>query len=591
MKKNIVILGLFLFLTILTTFPLVFNINNHISGFHSTDEPFAALWNFRWLKYSWIKGLAAYEYSTVAAPFGINYIKYSIYPLWWSTNKWLSILTNNVITYNLEVLLSFVLSGLFMYYLANYLLQDKTSAILAGIIYSFCPYHFARAWQHLGLAQIQWMPLYILALFVLVKKVSFKKILSAAICFYLVVSFDFYYAYFMVIVTVAFLIFFFLFSRSDLRYRIHVLNSFIIMGLIILVLTFPIIFAFIKGAQSVTAAGVKSEYGFVRPFNDLFTQSARPLSYFLPASVHPVFGKFTEQLVGTMLYGVSFTEHMLYLGWVSLILAFIAFRLWRRKRRSSEDFYIGFFVLLAIVAWFFSQPPWWKWGPLKIYMPSFFIYKIIPAVRAYCRFGILLMLALAVLAGFGLKFLLEKFKTKGVKVATAALFYGLVLFEFWNYPPFKVIDLSKVPQVYYWLKEQPGDFVIAEYPIDTNGANVMYMFYQTVHEKKIINGTIPGTYANKVAQSIHKLSDPKTAGILKWMGVKYVLVHQEGYLNTELTEDVEELASIPKNPNLRFIKSFPAEGCPKRDIMCVKKTGPIDVYEIKVSSIVPEYKK
>ena len=44
---------------------------------------------------------------------------------------------------------------------------------------------------------------------------------------------------------------------------------------------------------------------------------------------------------------------------------------------------------------------------------------------------------------------------------------------------------------------------------------LMYKFYQTKHEKKIINGTIPGIYANKVAKTITKLSDPHTAGILK----------------------------------------------------------------------------
>ena len=140
------------------------------------------------------------------------------------------------------------------------------------------------------------------------------------------------------------------------------------------------------------------------------------------------------------------------------------------------DFYIGFFIFLAVVAWLFSQPPWWKFGPIKIYMPSFFMYKILPMFRAYCRFGIVVMLAVAVLAGYGLKFILERFKTQKAKIAITCLFAGLVLFEFWNWPPYKVIDVSKVPPVYYWLKEQPGDFVIAEYPLDADSPNEMYKF-------------------------------------------------------------------------------------------------------------------
>jgi len=144
-----------------------------------------------------------------------------------------------------------------------------------------------------------------------------------------------------------------------------------------------------------------------------------------------------------------------------------------------------------------------------------------------------------------------------------------------------------VPAVHYWLKGQPGGFVIAEYPLDVDSPNELYKFYQTKHEKKIINGTIPGTYANQVAQTIKKLSEPKTAGRLKGMGVRYALVHREGYLETELVEEIEELDKIPNNLGLKLVKTFPAQECPRKDIMCVQKTGPIDVYEVAAEPIEP----
>jgi hypothetical protein len=113
------------------------------------------------------------------------------------------------------------------------------------------------------------------------------------------------------------------------------------------------------------------------------------------------------------------------------------------------------------------------------------------------------------------------------------------------------------------------------------------MFYQTAHEKKIINGTIPGTYPNKVARTITKLSEPNSPGILKWMGVKYVLVHKEDYLKSELIEEKEELERIPYNPGLKFIRSFAPEECPQENIMCVRKSGAIDVYEVVALPIKP----
>jgi len=71
------------------------------------------------------------------------------------------------------------------------------------------------------------------------------------------------------------------------------------------------------------------------------------------------------------------------------------------------------------------------------------------------------------------------------------------------------------------------------------------------------------------------------------MGARYALVHREDYLNTELTEEKEELDRIPKNTGLKFIKSFPNQECPQKDIMCVQKTGPIDVYEVAAEPIEP----
>jgi hypothetical protein len=294
--------------------------------------------------------------------------------------------------------------------------------------------------------------------------------------------------------------------------------------------------------------------------------------------MHPVFGKFTEQFVGSFLYGVSFTEHTLYLGLIPLILAFSAFK--KRRQRDREGFYIRFFVFLAIAAWLFSQPPWWKIGAFKIYMPSFFMYKILPMYRAYCRFGVVLIFAVAVLAGFGLKFLLAKFKSAWVKSGIAALCSLLVLFEFWNYPPFKLINLQPAARVYNWLKDEPQDTVIAQYPLDNQVTNPAYLFSQTQHGKRMINATEQGTYANRIANNITKLSEPETAGVLKWLGVKYVLVHRREYLDSQMISQIKELESISLNPGLRLVRNFAGQDCPQSQAICASDIGSVDVYEV-----------
>lgn len=580
---------IFLLLTIIFTYPLMIKINSYIPGFQSTDEPYAALWHFWWQSYSQKHHLNSTNINMIAAPFGKVLEKGYLY--WNIINKSIAVATNPIFTYNIQVIFSYILSGLFAYFLAFFVLKNRIAALFSGIIFSFCPYHAVRTWQHLGLAQIQWMPLYLLCLLKLHKQMTIKNAVLVAVSFVLVASFDLYYAYFMFLITLIFTLFDFSY-RKDFRSTFNLFQFFLVSVFLILLLDFYDFFQIGKFIFNLhkTHSG-QGVFGYVRPFGDLFSQSARPLSYFLPSADHPFFGKFTLGFVGTSLYGESFTEHALYLGWIPLLLSILAFKIWKkRKKVFSGNFYFVFFVVLTVVSWLFSQPPWWNIFGFKLYMPSFFMYKIAPMYRAYARFGIVLTLALAVLSGFGLSFILEKFNSRNKKFAVAGLFSFLVLFEFWNYPPFKVIDVSKVPIVYYWLKEQPGDFIIAEYPLDSDSTNELYKFYQITHEKRIINGTIPGSSANKFAKTINKLSSIDTPGVLKWMGVKYVIVHKEDYFKTELLESREEPEKISKNNCLKLVKTFNKEECSDKNIMCVQETGEIDVYEITALAKEPEIK-
>jgi hypothetical protein len=538
----------------------------------------------------------------MVVPFGLAHAKIFIWPLWEVVGRFFCIaFTNELIAYNIIIYLSFILSAIFTYFLAYYLTKDQFSAILSGIIYAFCPYYFVRTWQHFGLTQIQWFPLCLYALFRLRERRNIPSCLFLAFVLALGVSTDYQYGFFMYIMTVLFTLFVLLYNReSQEKAANYTGNKWKLPGFLLLSILFsiflsiPAMYPMLKGIFFGHSAQASAFNPFLRSFEDLFVQSARPLSYFLPAVTHPVFGKITEQFLGTQLYGTSLTEHTLYLGWVALILAFIAIRGQKRRRKEGhkeEYFYISFFVFLAFSAWLFSQPPWWDIFGLKIYMPSFYIYKIFPMFRAYCRFGVVVMLAVAILAGFGLKYTIERFKNSKIRFMFTVLCCSLVLFEFWNYPPYKVIKVSRPPEVYNWLKGQPEDTVIAEYPLDAGSPNEIYKFYQTKHEKRIINGSLPGSHANKVAQTLTRLSDSNTPGALRWMGVKYVFVHKGDYLSTELIEDRDELEKILGLPGLKFIKSFPAQACPQEEIKCIQETGPIDVYEVVAQPKEPKIKK
>jgi hypothetical protein len=72
---------------------------------------------------------------------------------------------NLLAVYNLMVVLSFVAAGLGTYWLVHYLTGSRPGAFVAGLIFTFAPYHFAHLLGQLNLTSLQWIPFYILALF------------------------------------------------------------------------------------------------------------------------------------------------------------------------------------------------------------------------------------------------------------------------------------------------------------------------------------------------------------------------------------------------------------------------------------------
>lgn len=579
----------FLVFTIIFTYPLALKMNEFIPGFESTDEPLGVLQIFWQQKNSALRDILPQFFTFSSAKSSEHsYTSPSYYPGWSIAIKLLSQFTNEIFAYNFIVLFSFLLGGVFMSALTFYCLDDFLAALFSGLIYTFSPYHFARAWQHLSLSQVQWFPLYLLSLFYLFEKKNFKGIIFCSLVLLLFLLTDYYYAYFAVLITLifsSFVIFFNLASKikkRDFISDIKLVKSLLMVGLVVILLSIPLIYPILKTAFFSPQTDLVAKLGYQRNFTDLFEQSARPLSYFLPAFSQPFLGKLARSFIGSKLYGISLTEHSLYLGLVPIFLSVYAFG--KRKKQSwghsaQERFYLLFFAYLAVLAWLISQPPWWSIAGFKLYMPSFFLYRILPMFRAYCRFAVVLTLALSGLAAFGFKIISQRFKNKKIKTWFVLSIFALAVFEFWNYPPFKVIDVSEVPAAYQWLKAQPGDFTIAEYPLDTETPSDIYRFYQTKHEKKIINGFFPGTSQHKLIQGLTDLSRAQTAAKLKSMGVKYVLVHNSSYQESGLVEKISELKNIPQNPGLKLIKTFPPQS-PQTDYFRVDAGGEIDIYQL-----------
>ena len=305
-KTHILVLLGFILLTALVTFPTACKMNSNIYGpFFGTDNR-SVIWNFWRLKYNWENNLPSQLRSTIAYPFGVDYSLKPKFPISDFIFKWSTILTNEIFAFNFMLLVSFVLSGFFAYLLAFRITKNRVAAFISGLIFAFCPYHVNKAWEHFSLSQTQWIPLYALALLNLKDKPNFRNSVFVALAFSLIVGFDFSYAYIISTFTLGFIAFILLYQwkyklglKKDLSGTIVEKNNFKIIamtGLALIIaalINFPILFPIFKNIFFTPKTDLVVSDIYVRSFKYLFSHSARPLSYLLPASSHPVFGKFT----------------------------------------------------------------------------------------------------------------------------------------------------------------------------------------------------------------------------------------------------------------------------------------------------------
>ncbi|MFH1896340.1 MAG: hypothetical protein ABH814_02625, partial [bacterium] len=102
------------------------------------------------------------------------------------TGQLVALLFGNTVAFNLLTFLSFPLAGVTCYCLVEYVGRQMTDvrrqktevkdhptsdirhpafvAFVSGLVFSFSPYHFWQSYHHFTLGQVQWLPLFFLAL-------------------------------------------------------------------------------------------------------------------------------------------------------------------------------------------------------------------------------------------------------------------------------------------------------------------------------------------------------------------------------------------------------------------------------------------
>jgi hypothetical protein len=158
-----IVAAFFLVATIIMTWPLVTVLPRQIAG--DLGDPLFNSWVLRWTSgqvlaalHGDLAALSLYWQGNIFYPSPLT-LAYSEH----LTPQMLQILpvmaaTDNVILcYNLQLLVTFVLSGLGMYLFVRELTGQPLAAVFAGVAFAFAPFRVAQ-YSHLEVLSSQWMP-------------------------------------------------------------------------------------------------------------------------------------------------------------------------------------------------------------------------------------------------------------------------------------------------------------------------------------------------------------------------------------------------------------------------------------------------
>lgn len=443
-QRHIAILALYGALTLLMTMPVIANISTHVAG--QGGDPWQTMWRFEdsWRQFNWAHLFGAGE---------PRLINNSVWP-WMG----LHLALGEPVAYNMVYLLSFFLSGYFMYLLVRYLTRHEAAAVLAGVLYMFLPFHVAHSLGHFGAMQTQWLPLCIWLLFLWRDRQTTWRTIGLAAAVTAQSWTEHHYFFWLII----FIGIWMIIERPKIQRYSKLLLLSALVALFALLPWLPTVRLAWQGGNSL-ALGVNQTTRF----------SADVFAYLTPAPWQPLWGGLAYRLFGQHFTG-NVTEATQFLGFLPLLL--LAF-FHRDIPRPQKIFWVtvaALFLGLSLGPWLhvFGRvlPVPLPYGLLQ-HLPVF------SAVRAVARAGVMVGLAVSVLFGWVMA-------TQLKRAISVAIVVAVILFEFLFLPvPMQATQLSRAYEVIATL---PGKSLL-EIPAATNYTVASQALYASlIHGKEVV---------------------------------------------------------------------------------------------------------
>lgn len=455
-------IGAYTLISLAATWPLVTRLQGWVPGFGDWGQNMWALW---WTR----EALLALKQSPFFTPYlfhptGVTLL---FHPLD-VTDGLLALpfygIFGGDISYNFIVLLSFVLSGLGVYYLALDLGQQRGAAFVAGLVFTLSPYHFLRLeLGHLNLASMQWISFYLLFLFKFIRGGQLRFAFLAILFMVLNALCSWYYVIACGLLSLAALTGGF---KGSIRWPRLILRVALVLVLAVLALS-PLLGPMFQFLNSTEWAG---EHNPLRHSVDV-------LSFWAPGPPSTWAARFEDVWIS---YAAQNREPgaSAYLGYSVLVLSLVGLGgQWRKEAWWWLIVGLGFAILalgpqLQVDGQIFeAKLPYYY---LDILVPGFSISGI-PG-----RFVVMTSLVTAVLAGYGLSELARRFPQRASLLSLIAAL--VVSLEFLATPV--AGSATALPQFYTAMAADDQQYAVIDLKWDAN-----YLLHaQTVHGKPLVGG-------------------------------------------------------------------------------------------------------
>jgi hypothetical protein len=178
------------------------------------------------------------------------------------------------------------------------------------------------------------------------------------------------------------------------------------------------------------------------------------------------------------------------------------------------------------------------YGVLYDHVPGF------AGLRAPARYAMVAAVFLAMVSGYGVAALTRRVSRQAVVTGlVSAAFIAEVWFapmlvnQTWGdsglAPPPRVEPAATAPRIYHDLAAIPDPVVLAEFPFGDPAWELRYVYYSTVHWKRLVNGysgAFPQSYKVRVARLQRVSEDPEAAmTALREAGATHVIVHERAF--------------------------------------------------------------